>query len=104
MNIYFSSFFGLYIENLEYLCYAIYNRTSLEKRNDEIMKSFQKYSALECEQIEKIRKIGELYGNSPELKAACKESYNLYRSGRISADCYGKIYSEALDNYLGVTV
>ena len=32
------------------------------------MKSFQKYSALECEQIEKIRKIGELYGNSPDLK------------------------------------
>ncbi len=77
---------------------------SSDLRNDEIMKSFQKYSALECEQIEKIRKIGELYGNSPELKAACKESYNLYRSGRISADCYGKIYSEAFDNYLGVTV
>lgn len=68
------------------------------------MKSFQKYSALECEQMETIRKIGELYGNSPELKEACKEAYDLYRSGRISADCYGKIYSDAFDKYLGISV
>ena len=47
------------------------------------MRSFQNYSVLECEQIEKMRKIGELYGNSPELKEACKESYDLYRSGRL---------------------
>ena len=68
------------------------------------MKSFQKYSILEYEQIEKIRKIGELYGNSPELKNACKEAYQLYRSGKISADCYGKIYSDAFDNYLKINV
>ena len=68
------------------------------------MKSFQKYSVLEFEQIEKIQKIGELYGNSPELKEACKEAYDLYRSGRISAECYGKIYSDAFDKYLGITI
>ena len=55
------------------------------------MRSFQNYSVLECEQIEKMRKIGELYGNSPKLKEACKESYDLYRSGRLSAACYGMI-------------
>ncbi len=68
------------------------------------MRSFQNYSVLECEQIEKMRKIGELYGNSPELKEACKESYDLYRSGRLSAECYGMIYSNAFDNYLKVTM
>lgn len=68
------------------------------------MKSFPKYSVLECEQMEKIRKIGELYGNSIELKSACREAYQLYRSGKISAECYGKIYSDAFDNYLKINV
>jgi len=64
------------------------------------MRSFPKYSVLECEQIDNIQKIGELYGNSPQLKEACKKAYDLYRLGRISADCYGKIYSYAFDHYL----
>lgn len=68
------------------------------------MKSFQKYSALECEQFQRIQKIGELYGNSLELKGACKEAYDLYRLGRISADCYEKIYSFAFNHYLGITI
>lgn len=68
------------------------------------MKSFERYSVLECEQIEKVRKIGKMYGSSPELKEACKEAYDLYRAGKISANCYGKIYSEAFDNYLGLTI
>ncbi len=68
------------------------------------MKSFQKYSTLEREQIEKIQRIGDQYGNSPELKKACKESYDLYRLGKISADCYGQIYSHAFDHYLDITV
>lgn len=68
------------------------------------MKSFEKYSVLEYEQMEKVRRVGEMYGNSPELKEACKEAYSLYRLGKISADCYGKIYSEAFDNYLGLTI
>ncbi len=67
-----------------------------------IMRGFERFSVLECEEIEKVRKIGEEYGNSQELKKACKEAYQLYREGRISAECYGKIYSEAFDNYLGV--
>ena len=42
------------------------------------MKGFERFSVLECEEIEKVRKIGEEYGNSQELKAACKEAYQLY--------------------------
>ena len=53
--------------------------------------------------MEKVRRAGELYGNSPELKEACKEAYDLYRSGKISVECYGKIYSDAFDNYLSIT-
>ncbi|MBO5030731.1 MAG: hypothetical protein J6C19_12565 [Lachnospiraceae bacterium] len=68
------------------------------------MKSFERYSVLECELIERVHRIGELYGNSPELKEACREAYALYRSGKISTECYGKIYSEAFDNYLGLTI
>ncbi len=67
-----------------------------------IMRGFQRFSVLECEEIEKVRKIGEEYGNSPQLKKACKEAYQLYREGRISAECYGKIYSDAFDNYLSL--
>ena len=64
------------------------------------MKRFEKYTVLELEQLEKVKKIGEYYGNSPELKSACQEAYQLYRSGKISAECYGNIYSDAFDNYL----
>lgn len=66
------------------------------------MRSFERYSVLEHEQMEKVKKIGEKYGNSPELKEACQEAYQLYRSGKISVECYGKIYSDAFDNYLGI--
>lgn len=66
------------------------------------MRGFERFSVLECEEIEKVRKIGELHGNSQELKDACQEAYHLYREGKISSECYGKIYSEAFDNYLGV--
>ena len=66
------------------------------------MTSFEKYSVLERQQMEKVRRAGELYGNSRELKEACKEAYDLYRSGKISVECYGKIYSDAFDNYLSV--
>lgn len=64
------------------------------------MKRFEKYSVLELEQIEKVKKIGEYYGNSPQLKSACREAYQLYRAGKISAECYDSIYSDAFDNYL----
>lgn len=64
------------------------------------MKRFEKYSVLELEQLEKVKKIGEYYGNSPQLKSACQEAYQLYRAGKISAECYGRIYSDAFDNYL----
>ncbi len=64
------------------------------------MKRFEKYTVLELEQLEKVKKIGEYYGNSPELKSACQEAYQLYRSGNTSAECYGSIYSDAFDNYL----
>jgi hypothetical protein len=64
------------------------------------MRTFSRYSVLESEQIEKVAQIGELYGNSNELKKACRESYELYRQGKISARCYDKIYSDAFDKYL----
>jgi hypothetical protein len=64
------------------------------------MKSFARYSVYENEQIEKVAKIGDLYGDSNELKNACHEAYELYRSGQISARCYDKIYSDAFDKYL----
>lgn len=64
------------------------------------MKRFKGYSALELEQFEKVKKIGEYHGSSPQLKSACQEAYRLYRAGKISAECYGNIYSEAFDNYL----
>lgn len=67
------------------------------------MRNFERYSVLEHEQMEKVRKIGEMHGNSQELKDACQEAYQLYRAGKISVECYGKIYSDAFDNYLGVT-
>lgn len=66
------------------------------------MRGYEKITVLECEEIEKVKKIGELHGNSKELKDACQEAYHLYRQGKISAECYGKIYSEAFDNYLGI--
>lgn len=66
------------------------------------MRGFEKFTVLECEEIEKVKKIGAVHGNSPELKEACQEAYRLYREGRISAECYGRIYSEAFDNYLDV--
>ena len=93
----------LFCTNIIYWAVS-FTRIQITKRNDQGMKSFHKYSVLECEQIEKIRKIGELYGNSPELKNACKEAYQLYRSGKISADCYGKIYSDAFDNYFKINI
>lgn len=61
------------------------------------------FSALECEQIERVKQIGELYGNSPELMKACRETYNLYRSGKITVECYEKIYSYAFEHYLDTT-
>jgi hypothetical protein len=64
------------------------------------MRSFARFSVFEIEQIEKVEKIGDMYGNSNELKAACHEAYELYRSGKISARCYDKIYSDAFDKYL----
>lgn len=64
------------------------------------MKRFQRYTVLEREQLERIRKIGAYYGNSPELRTACQEAYQLYRAGKISAECYDSIYSDAFDNYL----
>lgn len=66
------------------------------------MRGYEKFTVLECEEIEKVKRIGEIYGNSPELKDACQEAYQLYRTGKISAECYGKIYSEAFDNYLDI--
>ena len=66
------------------------------------MRGYEKFTVLECEEIEKVKRIGELHGNSKELKDACQEAYHLYRLGKISAECYGKIYSEAFDNYLGI--
>ena len=66
------------------------------------MRGYEKFTVLECEEIEKVKRIGELHGNSKELKDACQEAYRLYRQGKISAECYGKIYSEAFDNYLGI--
>ena len=66
------------------------------------MRGFERFSVLECVEMEKVKKIGELHGNSQELKDACQEAYRLYREGKISAECYGKIYSDAFDNYLGV--
>lgn len=68
------------------------------------MRGNERFSVLEREEIEKVRKIGEEYGNSQELKEACQTAYHLYREGKISSECYGKIYSEAFDNYLGVTL
>jgi hypothetical protein len=64
------------------------------------MRSFARYSVYENEQIEKVERIGEQYGNSNELKLACHEAYELYRSGKISPRCYDKIYSDAFDKYL----
>jgi hypothetical protein len=64
------------------------------------MRSFARYSVFESEQIEKVERIGDLYGNSEELKSACHDAYELYRSGKISARCYDKIYSDAFDKYL----
>ena len=66
------------------------------------MRGYEKFTVLECEEIEKVERIGELHGNSKELKDACQEAYHLYRQGKISAECYGKIYSEAFDIYLGI--
>lgn len=66
------------------------------------MRGYEKFTVLECEEIEKVKKIGEKHGNSQELKDACQEAYQLYRAGRISAECYGRIYSEAFDNYLNI--
>lgn len=51
--------------------------------------------------IIKIEKIGKTYGSSHELKDAIDEAYSLYKKGKISSVCYGKIYSDAFDNYLG---
>lgn len=64
------------------------------------MKKFEHYTVLEHEQAEKVRKTGEIYGNSGELREACQEAYRLYRAGRISAECYGQIYSDAFDKYM----
>jgi hypothetical protein len=64
------------------------------------MRTFDKFSVFESEQMDKVKEIGDMYGNSPELKKACKDAYDLYRSGKISANCYGRIYSDAFDNYL----
>ena len=58
------------------------------------MRGYEKFTVLECEEIEKVKRIGELHGNSKELKDACQEAYHLYLKGKISAECYGKIYSE----------
>ena len=68
------------------------------------MKFFHKYNRLECRQVEKMRKIDELYGNFPALKNACQEVYQLYRSGKISADHHGKIYSDTFDNYFKINI
>ena len=76
----------------------------LFERYGYIMRGYQRFSVLECEAIEKVRHIGEMHGNSPELKEACQEAYRLYREGKISSECYGKIYSEAFDNYLSLTL
>ncbi|MCX4297473.1 MAG: hypothetical protein OSJ73_10625 [Lachnospiraceae bacterium] len=51
-----------------------------------------------------MRKIDELYGNFPALKNACQEVYQLYRSGKISADHHGKIYSDTFDNYFKINI
>lgn len=64
------------------------------------MNRYERFSGLECEMIDKVKKVGEKFGNSKELKEACQEAYQLYRAGKISSECYGKIYSEAFDNYL----
>ena len=70
---------------------------------EDSMRKFERFSVLEHEQMDKVKKIGEMYGNSPELKEACQEAYQLYRAGKISVECYGKIYSDAFDNYLSLT-
>lgn len=67
------------------------------------MKLSEYFSALEYEQIAHVKQIGELYGNSPELMKACRETYNLYRSGKITVECYEKIYSDAFDRYFDTT-
>lgn len=66
------------------------------------MRGSERFSGLEYEIMDKVKRVGEQHGNSPELKNACQEAYQLYRAGKISSECYGKIYSEAFDNYLGV--
>ena len=43
------------------------------------MRGYEKFTVLECEEIEKVKRIGELHGNSKELKDACQEAYHLYR-------------------------
>lgn len=68
------------------------------------MKSYERFSGLEYEMMDKVKKVGERYGNSKELKEACQEAYHLYRAGKISSECYGKIYSEAFDNYLSAVL
>ena len=54
------------------------------------MRGYEKFTVLECEEIEKVKRIGELHGNSKELKDACQEAYHLYRQEKFQPNVMEK--------------